>query len=79
VLFAGITVSALFVLRRRHTGAVRPFSALGYPWAPAIFVIASALMVIAEARRTGWTTVAGVVLILAGVPVYYFIRRGPRA
>ena len=78
VLFAGITVSALFVLRRRHSGAARPFSALGYPWAPAIFVIASALMVIAEARRTGWTTVAGVVVILAGVPVYYAIRRAPR-
>ena len=75
VLFAGITVSALFVLRRRD-GASRPFSAFGYPWAPAIFVIASALMVIAEARRTGWTTVAGVVLILAGVPVYYLFRKG---
>jgi APA family basic amino acid/polyamine antiporter len=80
VLFAGITVSALFVLRRRAADAARPFSALGYPWAPAIFVIASALMVMAEARRTGWTTVAGVLLIAAGVPVYYLIRRGsPRA
>ena len=78
VLFAGITVSALFVLRRRAGDAARPFSALGYPWAPAIFVIASALMVMAEARRTGWTTVAGVLLIAAGIPVYYVIRRGPR-
>jgi APA family basic amino acid/polyamine antiporter len=79
VLFAGITVSALFVLRRRARNAARPFSALGYPWAPAIFVVASALMVMAEARRTGWTTVAGVLLIAAGIPVYYVIRRVPRA
>jgi basic amino acid/polyamine antiporter, APA family len=79
VLFAGITVSALFVLRRRAPDAARPFSALGYPWAPAMFVIASALMVMAEARRTGWTTVAGVLLIAAGIPVYYAIRRVPRA
>ena len=56
----------------------RSFSAFGYPWAPAIFVIASALMVIAEARRTGWTTVAGIVLILAGVPIYYFFKAGVR-
>jgi basic amino acid/polyamine antiporter, APA family len=79
VLFAAITVSALFVLRRRDPDGARPFSALGYPWAPAIFVIASAIMIAAEARRTGWTTVAGVALITAGVPVYYAIRRAPRA
>ena len=78
VLFAAITVSALFVLRRRDPAGARPFSALGYPWAPAIFVVASAIMIAAEARRTGWTTVAGVALIAAGVPVYYAIRRGPR-
>jgi APA family basic amino acid/polyamine antiporter len=79
VLFAGITVSALFVLRRRAPDAARPFSTFGYPWVPAIFIIASALMVMAEARRTGWTTVAGVLLIAAGIPVYYAIRRVPRA
>jgi APA family basic amino acid/polyamine antiporter len=74
VLFTGVTVSALFVLRRRNPSSPRPFSALGYPWAPAIFVIASALMVLAEAKRTGWTTVVGVALIGLGVPVYYMIR-----
>ena len=79
VLFTGVTVSALFVLRRRNPSSPRPFSALGYPWAPAIFVIASALMVLAEAKRTGWTTVVGVALIGLGVPVYYAIRRAPPA
>ena len=75
-----IAVSALFVLRRRDGGAPRPFSALGYPWAPAIFVVASAVMVVERvlARRPS-TTLAGVALIAAGVPVYYAIRRAPRA
>jgi len=79
VLFAGVSVSALFVLRRRDRDRPRPFSAFGYPWAPAIFVIASAIIVVNEIARTGWTSAAGIALIAAGVPVYYVIRRGPRA
>src|SRR5207342_2135391 len=39
-LFLGIAVFALFVLRWREPNAVRPFKALGYPIAPAIFTIA---------------------------------------
>jgi basic amino acid/polyamine antiporter, APA family len=79
VLFAGLAVTALFVLRRRDAGAPRPFSAIGYPWAPAIFVIASAVMVGNEAWRNPGTTMAGLALIAAGVPVYYAIRRAPQA
>ncbi len=37
VLFAGIAVAAVFVLRMREPDAPRPFKALGYPVAPAIF------------------------------------------
>ena len=39
-LFLGIAVFALFVLRRREPNAPRPFNALGYPIAPAIFCAA---------------------------------------
>ena len=76
VLFAGIGVLALFVLRRRDP-AVRPFSALGYPWAPAIFVVASAAMVINEVWRNPATTLAGLAIIAIGIPVYYVMRRAP--
>ena len=38
MLFAGVAVLSVFVLRRREPSAVRPFSAWGYPFAPAIFV-----------------------------------------
>ena len=75
VLFAGIAVSAVFVFRRRDPAGTRAFSALGYPWAPAIFVAASALMVVNEAWRNPRPTLAGMAVILAGVPVYYAMRR----
>ena len=75
VLFAAVAVSALFVLRRRDPGAARRFSALGYPWAPAIFVVASVGMVANSFWRDPASSVAGVALIAAGVPVYFAIRR----
>jgi APA family basic amino acid/polyamine antiporter len=75
VLFAAIAASALFVLRRREPGAARRFSALGYPWAPAIFVVASVGMVANSFWRDPASSIAGVALIAVGVPVYYAIRR----
>lgn len=76
VLFAGIAVSAVFVLRRRDGAHVRPFSALGYPWAPAVFVLASAAIVVNEIWRDPLPALAGLALIAAGIPVYLLMRRG---
>jgi APA family basic amino acid/polyamine antiporter len=78
VLFAGIAVSTLFVLRRRDAGAPRPFSAFGYPWAPAIFVAACGAMVANSFWRDPASSLAGAALIAAGAPVYYAIRRPER-
>jgi basic amino acid/polyamine antiporter, APA family len=75
VLFAGIAVSALFVLRRRHPALERPFRAWGYPWAPALFVAASGAMVANELWRNPLTSIVGVALIAAGIPVYWLKRR----
>jgi APA family basic amino acid/polyamine antiporter len=83
-LFAGIAVAAVFVLRSREPEAPRPFKALGYPLAPAIFVIASALIV----GNALWTDLvrptiyggewgsaaAGLLVIAAGLPVYFALR-----
>jgi basic amino acid/polyamine antiporter, APA family len=78
VLFAGIAVSAIFPLRRRSGAAPRPFSALGYPWAPAVFVVASALMVANAFWREPGPTAVGVGLIALGIPVYFAFRAGSR-
>ena len=74
VLFAAVAVSAVFVLRRRDPDHPRPFRALGYPWAPAIFVVASAAMVVNEIWRNPRPAIAGIALISAGIPVYFLMR-----
>ena len=75
VLFSAVAVAAVFVLRRREPEAPRPFRAWGYPWAPATFVIASAVMLVNEIMRNGITALAGLAVIAAGVPVYLLFAR----
>jgi len=75
VLFSGIAVAAVFVLRRREPDAPRPFRAWGYPVAPAVFVAASAVMVGNEIWRNPQPAMAGVIIIGLGVPIYLWMRR----
>ncbi len=77
VLFSGIAVAALFVLRWREPGAERPFKAWGYPYAPAVFVAASAAMIVHRLWTEPSQTLYGLIIIVAGAPLYYlFARRG---
>ncbi|MFW5947609.1 MAG: APC family permease [Gemmatimonadota bacterium] len=75
VLFAGLGVAALFVLRRRRPDDERPFRARGYPWAPALFVLAAAAMVTLSILRAPGPSLAGLALIALGAPVYARARR----
>lgn len=75
VLFSGFAVAAVFVLRHREPTAERPFRAWGYPLAPGLFVVASAVMVSNEIWRNPGTSLAGIAIIAVGVPVYLWMSR----
>ncbi len=79
VLFSGVAVAALFVLRRREPDSPRPFRAWGYPIAPAIYAIASAAIIVNGLFRAPGPTGAGALIIAAGLPVYFFFRAGRAA
>jgi APA family basic amino acid/polyamine antiporter len=70
VLFGGIAVASLFVLRRRDAGLARPYLVWGYPITPAAFVIASVAMVVQAIRLAPTPSLWGTAIILAGVPVW---------
>ena len=75
VLFSGVAVAALFVLRRREPSAPRPFRATGYPVAPAVFMVASLAIVINAIYRDPGPSGAGLLIIAAGVPLYLWLTR----
>ena len=73
VLFSGIAVTALFVLRRREPSASRPFRALGYPVAPGVFILASLAIVLNAIYTDPGPAGAGLAVIAAGVPLYMWL------
>ena len=75
VLFSGVAVLSLFILRHREPGTHRPYRALGYPVAPALFVIASFAMVINQIVSAPGVSLIGLIVISAGLPLYWLFRR----
>ena len=78
-LFLGLAVAAVFVLRSREPNAPRPFRTWGYPVTPAIFTLASFLIVVNAFYSDTRRTLIGAAIILAGIPVYAIFRRRNRA
>jgi len=73
--FYALAVGAVFILRRRHPDAVRPYRTVGYPVVPLIFLIASVGMLANALVEQPGSTLIGFAVILAGVPVYYVWQR----
>jgi APA family basic amino acid/polyamine antiporter len=78
VLFSGLAVSALFVLRVRYPNEPRPFKAWGYPVAPAIFVVASLIILINHIRTYTADSLSGMALMAAGIPLYFVFKATKR-
>lgn len=78
LIFYILTIAGVFVLRKRRPDDERPYKAFGYPFVPALYILgASVILVLLFAYRAS-TTVPGLVIVLAGVPVYYFLSRKAR-
>src|SRR5712671_4062612 len=77
LVFYGLTAVGLFALRIKRPAADRPVRAPGYPWLPALYVIATAViaidLLVSPATRT--YAFLGLILVLFGVPVYFAWRR----
>jgi APA family basic amino acid/polyamine antiporter len=57
--------------------AARPYRTLGYPVVPAIFVLVSAWLVVNTLVEKRIESVTGLVLILAGLPLFFWFRSRP--
>ncbi|MBK9175875.1 MAG: amino acid permease [Flavobacteriales bacterium] len=87
-VFYGMLALAVIILRFREKDTVRPYRVKGYPWVPGIFVLFSFAYVVItlwrdvadflEGRTTLINSVLGAVLVLAGLPLYLWLRNGKR-
>jgi APA family basic amino acid/polyamine antiporter len=76
VVFYVLTIAGIFILRKKMPNTGRPYKAFGYPVLPFIYIImglAFCLLLIKYKPQYTWP---GLIIALAGIPVYYFISRG---
>ncbi len=71
VLFYMLTVIGLFALRIKRPDAPRPVKAPGYPWLPAIYVVATGLICVNLLIQKPLYTWPGLIIVAIGVPVYF--------
>jgi APA family basic amino acid/polyamine antiporter len=74
-LFYMIAGSTIFVFRWRDPQAARPYRVLGYPFVPALFIAAAAVLLYYTLRENWPNSFYGLLVILAGAPVYWSFRR----
>ncbi|MGH7961301.1 MAG: APC family permease, partial [Candidatus Binatia bacterium] len=75
LLFYVLTVAGLFVLRRTRPDADRPYRVYGYPWLPGFYILAASAVMIDLLFVKPAYTWPGLLIVLTGVPVYFFWRR----
>jgi basic amino acid/polyamine antiporter, APA family len=79
LLFYVLTVIGLFVLRKKRPDMPRPYKAIGYPLLPALYVILAALVMVDLLFVKPTFTWPGLIIVLTGVPVFFFWHRPKRA
>ena len=74
-LFYMITATTIFVYRKRQPDTPRPYRVWGYPVLPALFVLASAVLLYFSYAENLRNSLIGTGIILAGIPLFLVIRR----
>jgi len=76
LVFYILTIVGLFVLRRTHPNAERPYKAVGYPVLPIIYIVMALFIDVVLLRYKPQFTWPGLIVVLLGIPVYYAWSRG---
>jgi APA family basic amino acid/polyamine antiporter len=75
VLFLGLTVAGLFVIRRKPRQTETIILTAGYPFTPIAFLALVGIMLILLATRSPREAALGCAVVLAGWPVYSWVRQ----
>jgi len=71
LIFFMLTVTGVFILRKKRPAAERPYRAFGYPVVPAIYVLVAAAIAIDLLLVKPGYTWPGLAIVLLGIPVYF--------
>ncbi|HEX8678162.1 MAG TPA: amino acid permease [Segetibacter sp.] len=74
VCFYMLTIAGVFILRKTQPNLERPYTAIGYPVLPVLYIIMGlcfCALLIAYKPRFTWP---GLIITLLGIPVYYLVN-----
>jgi len=71
LVFYILTIFGLFVLRRTHADAERPYKAVGYPVLPVVYIVMALFIDVVLLRYKPQYTWPGLIIVLLGIPVYF--------
>jgi APA family basic amino acid/polyamine antiporter len=78
LIFYILTIAGIFRLRVKKPDAERPYRAFGYPWLPSLYILGAAAILLALFTYRASTTWPGLVIVIAGIPVYYLLARSAK-
>lgn len=74
-LFYMISASTIFVFRWRDPNTPRPYRMFGYPLFPVLFMLTAAVLLYYTFRENWPNSLYGLLVILAGIPLFAWFRR----
>jgi basic amino acid/polyamine antiporter, APA family len=75
LLFYVLTVTGLFILRKKRPEMERPYKAFGYPVLPAVYVLLAALVMVDLLVVKPRFTWPGLMIVVTGVPVFFLWKK----
>jgi len=74
-IFYALVTTSVFTLRRKMPNAERQYKTLAYPFMPLVFVLVATWLVWNTIRTRPLESTVGLVLIAAGLPLYFYLRK----
>jgi APA family basic amino acid/polyamine antiporter len=75
LIFYVLTITGIFILRRKRPDAERPYKAFGYPVVPALYIITALLIMFILLIYKPDYTWPGLFIVVLGIPVYYIWKK----
>jgi APA family basic amino acid/polyamine antiporter len=79
VIFYALTIAGIFILRKKRPDIERPYKAFAYPVLPAIYILMAVTFCVFLIWMKPVYTVAGLVITLIGIPLYYWAMSNKKA
>jgi basic amino acid/polyamine antiporter, APA family len=76
LIFYTLTISGIIHARRKFPDIHRPYKVIGYPYVPVAYCVLALTVIINLFIYRSHTTLPGLFIIMSGLPVYLFWKKG---